>query len=147
MEGPMHYRPSGPPVNGASPKLVHFPPVSGDAPRLKRETIIDNSRRYHRNFFDLFSSLRSKRQERPVLLRDPDFPERKESLKPIIQRHSVLKMESSIDASPYQWPHDGSLNPKTTALVIIDMQKDCKFSDTFLSNTIFAAQPSVCPAR
>ncbi|KIV83509.1 hypothetical protein PV11_05528 [Exophiala sideris] len=36
-------------------------------------------------------------------------------------RHSRSKQ---LDASPYNWPHDGSLSPKTTALVIIDMQRD-----------------------
>ncbi|MCY1641446.1 biuret amidohydrolase [Methylorubrum sp. SL192] len=29
-----------------------------------------------------------------------------------------------VAAEPYPWPYDGSLNPKTTALVIIDMQTD-----------------------
>ncbi|RDW65594.1 hypothetical protein BP5796_10286 [Coleophoma crateriformis] len=33
-------------------------------------------------------------------------------------------MERSIEASPYNWPHDGSFGPESTALVIIDMQKD-----------------------
>lgn len=35
-------------------------------------------------------------------------------------------MESSIEAAPYHWPHDRSFDPKTTALVIIDMQMDCE---------------------
>ena len=30
-----------------------------------------------------------------------------------------------IKANPYNWPHDNSLNSSTTALVIIDMQRDC----------------------
>lgn len=30
-----------------------------------------------------------------------------------------------IAAVPYAWPHNGSLSPETTALVIIDMQNDC----------------------
>jgi len=29
-----------------------------------------------------------------------------------------------IAARPYQWPHDGSFSPLTTALVVIDMQND-----------------------
>lgn len=28
-------------------------------------------------------------------------------------------------ADPYAWPHDASLSPSTTALIIIDMQRDC----------------------
>lgn len=34
-------------------------------------------------------------------------------------------MEPKIDALPYKWPSDGILDPKTTALVVIDMQMDC----------------------
>eukprot|EP01126_Amoeba_proteus_P001972 TRINITY_DN1061_c0_g1_i5.p1 TRINITY_DN1061_c0_g1~~TRINITY_DN1061_c0_g1_i5.p1 ORF type:complete len:265 (+),score=72.27 TRINITY_DN1061_c0_g1_i5:334-1128(+) len=29
-----------------------------------------------------------------------------------------------VDAQPYQWPYDRSFNPNTTALLIIDMQRD-----------------------
>lgn len=31
-----------------------------------------------------------------------------------------------VDAKPYEWPHDGPLNEKTTALIVVDMQNDCK---------------------
>jgi hypothetical protein len=127
MEGPMHYRPSGGPVNGTNPKLVHFPRISSETSPLKRETTIATSRNHHQSFLNIFSFLRSKRQERPILIRDSDIQERKAPLKPIIQRHSIHKMQSSVEASPYLWPHDGSLDPKTTALVIIDMQKDCEY--------------------
>lgn len=34
-------------------------------------------------------------------------------------------MDSRIDASPYALPHDVNFGPETTALVIMDMQKDC----------------------
>lgn len=30
-----------------------------------------------------------------------------------------------IRATPYNWPHDVSLGPDSTALVLIDMQRDC----------------------
>ncbi|KAH9927279.1 Isochorismatase-like protein [Fomitopsis serialis] len=33
-------------------------------------------------------------------------------------------MKSEISAQPYDWPHDGLLSPKSTALVVIDMQMD-----------------------
>jgi hypothetical protein len=32
----------------------------------------------------------------------------------------------SIRADPYNYPHDNSLSPNTTALVVIDMQRDCE---------------------
>ncbi len=31
-----------------------------------------------------------------------------------------------VESDPYEWPHDAPMNPKTTALVIVDMQQDCK---------------------
>ena len=33
-----------------------------------------------------------------------------------------------IKATPYNWPHDASLSPQTTALVLVDMQRDCTFT-------------------
>lgn len=39
---------------------------------------------------------------------------------------SMKERKRQITADPYDWPHDGSLDPTTTALVIIDMQRDCK---------------------
>lgn len=41
-----------------------------------------------------------------------------------IPQHKVRK--GQLPAVPYDWPHDASFTPYTTALVIIDMQKDCK---------------------
>lgn len=38
-----------------------------------------------------------------------------------------------IKATPYNWPHDASLGPQTTALVLIDMQRDCAASYPLLS--------------
>ena len=34
-------------------------------------------------------------------------------------------LNGSISAEPYNYPHDGSFNPLSTALVVIDMQRDC----------------------
>ncbi|KAJ6110135.1 Isochorismatase-like protein [Penicillium sp. IBT 16267x] len=39
-----------------------------------------------------------------------------------IPQHKVRK--GQLPAMPYDWPHDASFSPYTTALVIIDMQKD-----------------------
>lgn len=41
-----------------------------------------------------------------------------------VPHHKVRK--GQIPSVPYDWPHDASLTPYTTALVIIDMQKDCQ---------------------
>ena len=30
-----------------------------------------------------------------------------------------------MKATPYNWPHDASLAPSTTALVLVDLQRDC----------------------
>ena len=38
--------------------------------------------------------------------------------------HQKVK-KGQIEAVPYDWPHDASFSRFTTALVIIDMQKDC----------------------
>lgn len=35
-----------------------------------------------------------------------------------------MTVELKIKARPYDWPHDGCLLPSTTALIIIDMQRD-----------------------
>lgn len=40
-----------------------------------------------------------------------------------VPHHKAKK--GQITAQPYDWPHDATLTPFTTALVIIDMQKDC----------------------
>lgn len=44
-----------------------------------------------------------------------------------IPQHKVRK--GQLPAMPYDWPHDASFSPYTTALVIIDMQKDCMYTD------------------
>ena len=38
--------------------------------------------------------------------------------------HKVRK--GQIAAVPYDWPHDASFSKFTTALVIVDMQRDCE---------------------
>jgi hypothetical protein len=42
-------------------------------------------------------------------------------------------MQPRIEASPYLWPHDSTFDQKTTALVIIDMQKDCGCQHIFMT--------------
>lgn len=61
-----------------------------------------------------------------------------------VPHHKVKK--GQITAVPYDWPHDATMTPFTTALVIIDMQKDCMSIATLLSFSLeSAADPSsVC---
>lgn len=40
-----------------------------------------------------------------------------------ITHHRVKK--GQIEAVPYDWPHDANFSPFTSALVIVDMQRDC----------------------
>jgi hypothetical protein len=55
---------------------------------------------------------------------------------PVIQtprhppHHKVKR--GQLQANPYYWPHDASLTPFTTALLLIDMQRDCKLETVFL---------------
>jgi hypothetical protein len=42
-----------------------------------------------------------------------------------VPHHKIRK--GQLPAVPYDWPHDASFTPYTTALVIIDMQKDCEY--------------------
>lgn len=37
-----------------------------------------------------------------------------------------------LKAKPYLWPHDASLHPQTTALVVIDMQRDCTTTEAHI---------------
>lgn len=127
MESPLYKPPDG--TSDSSPKLVHFPQINNnDGAPFKRENPPTTPRKYHRAFSDVFPFWRSKRNERPFLDKNTDRESalRKTSLKPVIHRSGPAKMEGFVEAEPYRWPHDGSLDPRTTALVIIDMQKDCK---------------------
>ena len=47
------------------------------------------------------------------------------ALSPVHDVNAVVK-QTIIVAKPYWYPHDASLKPETTALVIIDMQRDCE---------------------
>lgn len=50
-----------------------------------------------------------------------------------------------IKATPYNWPHDASLAPNTTALVLVDMQQDCMYTlmQRFAPITEFLSRQSV----
>ncbi|KAE8447905.1 hypothetical protein EG329_009977 [Mollisiaceae sp. DMI_Dod_QoI] len=60
------------------------------------------------------------------------LPDRKRLQTLTISNLSLSSMDASIEAQPYRWPHDGTFDPATTALVIIDMQKDFCSLDGYL---------------
>lgn len=58
------------------------------------------------------------------------------------EKDPPLEMSKQIPtANPYAWPHDASLSPQTTALLIIDMQRD------FLSVGGYLDSQGYSPAR
>lgn len=122
-----HRAPSA--LAGTSGKLVQFPRISNDDPLLKSATA--SKRSFPRTLFHCFAFFQSKLtgpSEKSPISTVTQIPERKAPPPSTVSSISMSKMESHIEASPYAWPHDGTFNPKTTALVIIDMQKDCALS-------------------
>lgn len=59
-----------------------------------------------------------------------------------VPHHKVRK--GQLPAIPYDWPHDASFTPYTTALVIIDMQKDCKFIPRLIGISSILISMLVC---
>lgn len=51
-------------------------------------------------------------------------------------------MSLFIEATPYAWPHDGALRPETTALIIIDMQRDFCAPDGYVSTMGYDITPA-----
>jgi len=127
MEGPTHYVPTGASANTSS-RVVQFPQISSDNELERRST--KSTPAFTRtlfNCFGLFHSAKPKPKKR-VSVSTPKqhgYIDRKSGTS-TISTLSLPRMDSSIDASPYKWPHDSSFDSKTTALVIIDMQKDCE---------------------
>ncbi|KAF2653196.1 isochorismatase family protein [Lophiostoma macrostomum CBS 122681] len=57
---------------------------------------------------------------------------------------------SVIEAQPYPWPHDSSFNPQTSALIIIDMQKDFCCHGGYLDSQGISLEPTqsvIAPIR
>jgi hypothetical protein len=104
--------------------LIQFPRISDDEQSGKESTITTFPRCLFNNCVSFLGNKKPKKHRFPPRVQVPD--------RKIVQIPQILplwhsKMASSIDASPYKWPHDNSFDPKTTALVIIDMQKDCGY--------------------
>ncbi|ESZ92233.1 hypothetical protein SBOR_7359 [Sclerotinia borealis F-4128] len=54
---------------------------------------------------------------------------------------TASRMDGQFHARPYNWPHDASLDKSTTALVIIDMQKDFASDKGYLAKQGIDNQP------
>lgn len=111
--------------SGASSEPNELPRISKDK-RLRKPT----SRFFHNlmNYFPFFKFKKRKAQEP-----GPKSSITEHKLRtPTVSTLSLSRMEPKIDALPYKWPADGTVDPKNTALVIIDMQIDCmRFSFLF----------------
>lgn len=48
----------------------------------------------------------------------------------------------AIEAEPYNWPHDSSLSPESTALIIVDMQLDFCSPGGYLDSQGLSVEPT-----
>jgi len=125
MEGPKSYTPTMEASADASSKLVHFSRTSKEDTLRESATSSRTTTSFPQTLLNCFSFLRSRRSRHQCKTSTIHFSEQKDFIAPTISTVS-LKMEPSIKAEPYNWPHGCDFNPTTTALVIIDMQRDCK---------------------
>jgi hypothetical protein len=114
----------GAPASTSKSNLIQFARISDDEQSRKESMITTFPRSLFNNCVSFLSNKKPKKHRFPPRIHVPD--------RKIVRIPQILplwhsKMDSSIDASPYKWPHDNSFDPKTTALVIIDMQKDCGY--------------------
>lgn len=114
-------------------KLVHFHRMSNDDPlekseQEKVEPSIAPTSSFRRTLMNCFAFLRPRKTHKlnAEQVRRQDL-ERRIPTPSIIPALSFAKMETQVDAAPYAWPISGGMHPNNTALVIIDMQKDCKY--------------------
>lgn len=133
MEGPTET----PLTASTSSKLVSFPESTWNnedkkLPKLPASTPRHSFPLNLLTFFGTFSSKSRARKKPARAQRDPGGKILRTST---LSSISLYKMASSIEAVPYKWPHDSSFDSKTTALVIIDMQKDCKYNSIHLHPT------------
>ena len=119
-----------PPTAGTSSKLVSFPQSTwnNEDKKLPKPPSSTLRHSFPLNLLTFFGTFSSKPRARKKPARVQRDPERKILRTSTISSLSLYKMASSIQAVPYKWPHDSSFDSKTTALVIIDMQKDCKYN-------------------
>ena len=126
MEGPTET----PPTAGTSSKLVSFPESTwnNEDKKLPKAASSIPRHSFPLNLLTFFGTFSSKSRARKKPARVQRDPERKILRTSTISSLSLYRMASRIEAVPYKWPHDSSFDSKTTALVIIDMQKDCEYN-------------------
>jgi hypothetical protein len=131
MDGPIRIQVVS---DGTKPRLVEFPRLSFEDVDKPTET---TTTRFPWDFLNCFLTRARQISHSPDLTRTEHTPTPRISVPPSIPPLELLKskMTSQIDAKPYSWPIEGGFNPRTTALVIIDMQKDCKLID-FLAHRV-----------
>jgi hypothetical protein len=114
--------------DGTKSRLVEFPRLNSfeDVNKLSEPTTTN---------WNILSCFSQRKPPRPrnSKVADTTKQDSRISIPPTIPPLELLKskMTSRIEARPYAWPMDGAFNPRTTALVIIDMQKDCEFDIIF----------------
>jgi hypothetical protein len=122
MEGTKLYVPTSGPKVGSSSKSIQSTQSIDDFSHLTTKPSISNLRIILNDLASVLRSEKSKKSERPIIIQQLQQSIERKPLKPILSRSSIM---ARIEAEPYMWPHDNSFDPKTTALVIIDMQEDC----------------------
>jgi len=127
MEAAIHYPPSAESSAGASPIIARIPRI-GNETASRRSTISYKS--FSGSILKCLSIVsRSPKAKKQLRAHQALLPRHKEVRPYTASTISNDKMyaKTSIEAEPYSWPHDGSFDPKTTALVVIDMQNDCEY--------------------
>lgn len=126
MEGSIPYEETQLP-SPTSPKIVHFstshPTIYHKQEQEKEEP---TKPKLSQKLLFGFKSKQIKTPRKKVVSLPRRLPERKPLQSLTIADLTLSSMDNSIEAQPYKWPHNGGLSPETTALVIIDMQKDCE---------------------
>ncbi|CZR61441.1 related to amidases related to nicotinamidase [Phialocephala subalpina] len=133
MEGSIPYDSTrSPNTDETSPKIVTFSLPNGDL-KVEKELPQSPKQNFPRRFLSGFTFKRTKSPRKNTAASATQFPDHKILQSLTISTLSLCSMDASIDAEPYKWPHDGTFDPATTALVIIDMQRDFCSANGYLA--------------
>lgn len=126
MEGSIPYQAiESPNPDETSPNkaVVTFSLPNGD-PKVEKELPQSPKQNFPRRILSSFTVKRTKSPKKNSTASPSKLPDQKTLETLTISTLSLSSMDASIDAEPYKWPHDGTFGPATTALVVIDMQRD-----------------------